>query len=132
MLLLSREGTAPLIRREDYAPPAYWIREADLTFDLDGAKTLVASKLRVERNASLAALPPQPLRLHGEGLTLLRVMADGQSVSFRHEAEGSLVIDNPPATESWVFLSGAQVLRISRVKLSAAGGLSMTKLPSAS
>jgi aminopeptidase N len=100
MLLLSREGTAPLIRREDYAPPAFWIREADLTFDLDGAKTLVASKLRIERNA---ALPAQPLRLHGEGLTLLRVMADGQSVSFRHEADGTLVIDNPPATDSFLL-----------------------------
>jgi aminopeptidase N len=41
-----REGTAPLVRREDYAAPAYWIRRVDLTFDLDPAKTIVASKLR--------------------------------------------------------------------------------------
>ncbi len=95
-----REGPAPLIRREDYAAPAFWIREVDLSFDLDGAKTLVASKLTIERNA---ALPPQPLRLHGEGLTLLRVMADGQSVSFRHEPDGSLVIDNPPAAERFTL-----------------------------
>ena len=100
MLLLSREGPTPLIHREDYAPPAFWIREADFSFDLDGAKTLVASKLRIERNA---AQPAQPLRLHGEGLTLLRVMADGQSVSFRHEADGSLVIDNPPAADSFLL-----------------------------
>ena len=86
-----REGSAPLIRREDYSAPAFWVREVELTFDLDGAKTLVASKLRIERNATQ---PAQPLRLHGDGLTLLRVMADGQSVSFRHEADGSLVIDN--------------------------------------
>jgi len=95
-----REGTAPLIRREDYTAPAFWIREVDLSFDLDGAKTLVASKLRVERNA---AQPAQALRLHGEGLTLLRVMADGQSVSFRHEADGSLVIENPPASDSFTL-----------------------------
>ena len=75
-----REGPAPLIRREDYTAPAFWIREVDLSFDLDGAKTLVASRLRIERNA---AQPAQALRLHGEGLTLLRVMADGQSVSFK-------------------------------------------------
>ena len=93
-----REGTAPLIRREDYVAPAFWIREADLTFDLDGAKTLVASKLRIERNP---AQPAQALRLHGEELTLLRVMADGQSVSFRHEADGTLVIDNPPAADAF-------------------------------
>ena len=100
MLQLSREGPAPLIRREDYAAPPFWIREVDLTFDLDGAKTLVASKLRIERNPDQ---PAQPLRLHGEDLTLLRVMADGQSVSFRHEADGSLVIDNPPVGESFTL-----------------------------
>ena len=97
---MSREGTAPLIRREDYAAPAFWIREVDLSFDLDGAKTLVASKLQIERNP---AQPAQPLRLHGEGLTLLRVMADGQSVSFRHEADGSLVIDNPPVAQAFTL-----------------------------
>ena len=95
-----REGTAPLIHRQDYAPPAFRIRDVDLCFDLDGAKTLVASKMTIERNA---AQPLQPLRLHGEGLTLLRVMADGQSVSFRHEADGSLVIDNPPAAERFTL-----------------------------
>ena len=77
-----REGTAPLIRREDYAAPAFWIRSVELTFDLDGAKTLVASRLHIERNHAYGT---QPLRLHGEELTLLRVMADGESVSFRHE-----------------------------------------------
>jgi aminopeptidase N len=77
-----REGPATVIRREDYAAPAYWIRSADLTFDLDPAKTIVASKLAIERNPTH---PGQPLRLHGEGLNLLRVLADGESVSFRHE-----------------------------------------------
>jgi len=100
MLQLSREGPAPLIRREDYSAPAFWIREVELTFDLDGAKTLVASRLRVERNTTQAA---QPLRLHGDGLTLLRVMADGQSVSFRHEADGSLLIENPPAADAFTL-----------------------------
>ena len=87
-----REGTATVIRREDYAPPAYWIRSVELTFDLDPAKTLVASKMRVERNAEV---PAQPLRLHGGDLTLLRVSANGDSVSFRTE-DKCLVIDNPP------------------------------------
>ena len=100
MLPTSREGPAPLIRREDYSAPPFWIREVELSFDLDGAKTIVASKLRIERNSAQSA---QPLRLHGEGLTLLRVMADGQSVSFRHEADGSLAIDNPPAAETFTL-----------------------------
>ena len=82
-----------MIRREDYTAPAYWIRSAELTFDLDPAKTIVGSKLAIERNADAA--PGQPLRLHGEELNLLRCLIDGESVSFRHD-DGALVIDNPP------------------------------------
>jgi aminopeptidase N len=88
-----REGSPQLVRREDYTAPAYWVRTVDLTFDLDPAKTIVASKLAIERNTGRAA---EPLRLDGEGLNLLRVLVDGQSVSFRHE-DGQLVIDAPAA-----------------------------------
>jgi len=95
-----REGTAPLIRREDYAAPAYWIRRVELTFDLEPAKTIVTSRLEIQRNgASSAGLP---LHLHGEGLTLLRLLVDGESVSFQH-VDGALVIDNPPAAETFVL-----------------------------
>ena len=87
-----REGPALVIRREDYAAPAFWIRSVELTFDLDPAKTIVASRMRIERNP---AVPAQALRLHGDELNLLRVQANGESVSFRHE-DGQLVIDNPP------------------------------------
>jgi aminopeptidase N len=90
---MMREGAAPMIRREDYLAPAYWIRSVDLTLDLDTAKTIVASKLSIERNTDH---PVQPLRLHGEDLNLLRVLVDGQSVSFRHE-DDMLVIDAPEA-----------------------------------
>jgi aminopeptidase N len=94
-----REATTTMVRREDYAPPAFTIRSVELTFDLDAAKTIVASKLAIERNTGV---PRAPLRLHGEELTLLRVLADGQSVSFRHE-NGDLVIDNPPAGDSFTL-----------------------------
>jgi aminopeptidase N len=87
---MMREGTATLIRRADYTAPAYWIRTVDLTFDLDPVKTMVVSKMQVERNMNVDA---QPLRLHGEGLNLTRVSVNGASVSFRHEA-GMLVIDS--------------------------------------
>jgi aminopeptidase N len=94
-----REATTTLVRREAYAAPAYLIRSAEFTFDLDPAKTIVASRLRIERNPGQ---PAQALRLHGEGLTLLRVLADGASVSFRHEGD-ELVIDNPPAADSFTL-----------------------------
>ena len=87
-----REGSSPLIRRGDYAAPAYWIRSVDLTFELDRAKTMVISSMQVERNGDVQA---QPLRLHGEEITLTRVLVNGASVSFRHE-DGMLVIDALP------------------------------------
>jgi aminopeptidase N len=85
-----REGTAPLIRREDYSAPAFWIKTVDLTFDLDPVRTLVTSRMQLERNP---AVPAQPLRLHGEDLSVLRVLVNGESVSFRHE-DGLLVLDS--------------------------------------
>ncbi|PZP34398.1 MAG: aminopeptidase N [Roseateles depolymerans] len=87
-----REGTAPMIHRADYQQPAFWIRQVDLCFDLDPAKTLVTSKLKVERNH---AVPHGPLRLHGEELNLLRVLIDGNSVSFRQEGH-ELIIEGAP------------------------------------
>jgi aminopeptidase N len=87
-----REGTATLIRREDYAAPTFWIRTVDLCFDLDPTKTIVTAKMGVERNRDVAH---GPLRLHGEDLNVLRVLIDGVSVSFRNEP-GFLVIDNAP------------------------------------
>ena len=90
---MMREGAAPIVRREDYLAPAYWIRTVELNFDLDAGKTIVSSKLAIERNTWQAV---QPLKLHGEDLNLLRVLVDGQSVSFRHEGE-MLVIDAPEA-----------------------------------
>ena len=94
-----REGSAPLVRREDYAEPAFWIRRVELSFDLDPAKTIVASRLHIERNP---LRPGEALRLHGEELNLLRIQADGASVSFRHEA-GELVIDTPPSADAFTL-----------------------------
>ena len=96
-----REGSdTVVVHRADYAPPPFRIRSVELAFDLEPAKTLVSNRMRIERDADAA--PGQPLMLHGEDLTLLRVLADGQSVSFRHE-EGMLVIDNPPAAQAFTL-----------------------------
>jgi aminopeptidase N len=93
------DASTTLVRRQDYAPSAYAIRSVELTFDLDPVKTIVGSRLQIERNTSVER---QPLRLQGVGLTLLRVQANGQSVSFRHEG-GDLVIDNPPESDSFTL-----------------------------
>ena len=94
-----REGPATPVRREDYVAPVYTIRAVDLTFDLEPGKTIVASRLHIERAPGAGH---QPLRLHGDDLVLLRVQADGQSVSFRHDG-GDLLIDNPPDADTFVL-----------------------------
>ncbi|MEN9452442.1 MAG: hypothetical protein RLZZ369_1501, partial [Pseudomonadota bacterium] len=86
------EGTAMLIRREEYTAPAFWIKTVDLTFDLEPGKTLVINKMTLERNPGM---PGAPLRLDGEDLNLTRVLVDGESVSFRVDNQ-QLVLDNLP------------------------------------
>jgi len=88
-----REGSPAVIRREDYAPPAFWIDTVELTFDLDPAKTRVLNRMRLRRNP---AVPAQPLRLDGEELNLARVMLNGAGCSFRKDGE-QLVLENLPA-----------------------------------
>jgi len=89
----AREGPPRIVRREDYTPPAYWIDSVDLTFDLDPAKTRVLNRMRARRNPDL---PPQPLRLDGEDLNLVRVLVNGQGTSFKFDGT-QLVLENLPA-----------------------------------
>jgi len=90
-----REGPTTVVRREDYAPPAYWIDTVELTFDLDPAKTRVLNKMHLRRNAQV---PTQPLRLDGEDLNLARVLVNGAGCSFKMDG-GQLVLDNLPEGE---------------------------------
>ncbi len=87
-----REGTAPLIQRADYTPPAFWIDSVDLTFDLDPVKTRVLNKLQVRRNPDV---PAQALRLDGDELNLARVMVNNQGTSFKMDGS-QLVLENLP------------------------------------
>ena len=95
-MLLMREGQPTVIRRQDYAAPAYWIETVDLTFDLEPAKTRVLNRMTVRRNPAVAA---QALRLDGEELNLARVLVNGQGTSFKMEA-GQLVLENLPTDEA--------------------------------
>jgi aminopeptidase N len=91
-----REGQATVIRREDYAAPAFLVDSVDLSFDLDPAKTRVLNKMTLRRNPAVAA---QALRLDGEELNLARVLVNGQGTSFKMEG-GQLVLENLPTGES--------------------------------
>ena len=63
-------GGATVVRRSDYAAPAYWVDTVSLTFDLDPAKTRVLNKMTLRRNPEV---PAQALKLdpkHGHSLFL--------------------------------------------------------------
>ncbi len=98
MLQLSDStGVATVIRRADYAAPAYWIDTVHLTFDLDPAKTRVLNKMTLRRNADV---PPQALRLDGEELNLARVLVNGAGASFKMDGK-QLVLENLPLEGSF-------------------------------
>lgn len=87
-----REGPTTVVRREDYAAPAYWIDTVDLCFDLDPAKTRVLNKMRLRRNPEVQA---QALRLDGEDLNLSRVLVNGAGCSFKMDGQ-QLVLESLP------------------------------------
>ncbi|WP_106640718.1 aminopeptidase N [Allosphingosinicella vermicomposti] len=74
-MLDARTATAQpaAIRREDYRPPEWLIPSIALEFDLGAERTIVRARLSVERNGAEQA----PLRLNGEGLSLIEVMVNG-------------------------------------------------------
>jgi aminopeptidase N len=93
--MMFKDGSNPqVIRRADYAPPAFWIDSVDLSFDLDPAKTRVLNKMRVRRNPAAAA--DAPLRLDGDDLNLARVLVNGAGCSFKMDGD-ALVLDGLPA-----------------------------------
>ncbi len=90
-----REGNTPVVKREDYAAPAYFVDTVELCFDLDPAKTRVLNKMRLRRNPAVAA---QPLRLDGEELNLARVLVNGEGSSFKMDGK-QLVLEKLPEGE---------------------------------
>jgi aminopeptidase N len=91
-----REGPTTVVRREDYAAPAYWIDTVDLCFDLDPAKTRVLNKMRLRRNPDV---PAQALRLDGEDLNLARVLVNGAGCSFKMDGQQLVLESLPEGTE---------------------------------
>lgn len=78
------------IRREDYRPPAWFIPEIALDFDLALERTLVRSKLDVRRSKSAKA--DEPLVLQGDDILPLSVKVDGAIRNDWTLVEGDLVL----------------------------------------
>ena len=73
--LVASEPTT--IRREDYRPPAWFVPEIELDFQLGLELTVVRSKLDVRR--SKGAKHQEPLLLDGDEISPTRVIVDGET-----------------------------------------------------
>jgi len=78
------------IRREDYRPPAWFIPEIELDFDLDLTRTVVRSKLDVRRSKSAKA--DEPLVLQGDDISPASVKVDGEARTDWKLVDGDLVL----------------------------------------
>ena len=78
----------PMIRREDYQPPAWLVPEIALAFNLGLEQTRVVATLKVRRNGN-----DQTLRLNGDGIAAEAVMVDGEPSSAWRMDGADLLID---------------------------------------
>ena len=71
---MSASKTIQTVERSNYQPPAWWIENVALEFDLDPKQTRVTTRMTVRRNQDQ---PQDQLELHGEQLQLESVLIDG-------------------------------------------------------
>ncbi len=97
--MLPRDSGAPVKRRLDYRPPAFFIDTLDLEFDLVPEATAVTARLAFRRNP-YAAAPDRtaPLRLDGEQQDAVVVELDGAPLPADRLrfGDGTLVVIDPP------------------------------------
>ncbi|MEJ2407911.1 MAG: M1 family aminopeptidase, partial [Novosphingobium sp.] len=85
----------PVIRREDYQPPAWLVPEIGLDFALGIDATAITSKLKVVRNPEGSG--DATLRLNGDQIAPLAVRVDGAAVNDWRLDGADLLIDLPGA-----------------------------------
>jgi aminopeptidase N len=102
---MSDTANPAVIRRADYAPPAFLIESVALEFDLVPARTVVKNTMRLRRNPHAAA--NARLELMGEALEYIGAAIDGKAVpagAVRAHEHG-LTIENVPDTFELVIES---------------------------
>ena len=87
-------ATPNVIRRADYAPPAFLIDTVALEFDLVPERTVVRNTMRVRRNPD--ASHASNLELMGEQLEFVSAAIDGAAFANAHAHEHGLTLDNVP------------------------------------
>ncbi|PZQ51593.1 MAG: aminopeptidase N [Rhodovulum sulfidophilum] len=74
------DAQPPLIRLEDYRPPAFLLDQVELTFRLAPGATRVTARLHLAPNPARAGEGPRDLRLDGRLLKLVSAAIDGAPV----------------------------------------------------
>ena len=91
---MSDTATPTVIRRADYAPPAFLIDTVALEFDLVPERTTVRNTMRVRRNPDAVRAPH--LELMGEQLQFVSATIDGTPHDAVHPHGHGLTLDNVP------------------------------------
>jgi aminopeptidase N len=91
---MSAAAAPQVVRRADYAPPAFLIDSVALEFDLDAQRTIVTSRLCLRRNTEAA--PAAHLDLMGEDLEFIDAQIDGQATTAAYPHAQGLRIENVP------------------------------------
>lgn len=99
-----RDAQPQAIYRSDYQPPAFFIEETYLDFELHENETLVRSRLRLRRNPEG---PSGPLELEGKELELLEVAIDGRELGADEYVltETTLTVQAAPAAFEFTCLN---------------------------
>lgn len=92
--IMADTATPTVIRRADYAPPAFLIDTVALEFDLVPERTVVRNTMRVRRNPDAAHAAH--FELMGEQLEFVSASIDGTPHSAVRTHEHGLSVDNVP------------------------------------
>ena len=90
-----RTDSPQTIYRKDYTPPSFLVDSVELGFDLDPARTVVASRIRMRHNPASGS---RSIELHGEHIELVMVRLNGKVLkpSQYKLTPGMLTIPNAP------------------------------------
>ncbi len=91
-----RKSSPPTIYRKDYTPPSYLVDTVELGFDLDPARTIVASRLVMRRNP---AATHDAIELYGENLQLVAIHMNGKKLSKRDFSKTASMLTIPGAPD---------------------------------
>jgi aminopeptidase N len=91
-----RKSSPPTIYRKDYTPPSYLVDTVELGFDLDPARTIVASRLSLRRNPDGLH---DTIELNGENLELVAVHMNGKKLAKREYSKTATMLSIPNAPE---------------------------------